>query len=73
MSKIQSGNAVHDDACAAADSTRSAVLATPGVTPAQAKAADIAAYRAIRASALANNCGVTQFVNALRELGTGGV
>ena len=72
MSKVQSGNPTHDATCAVADTTRSAVLATPGVTAAQAKAADIAAYRTMRASALTNNCGVTTFVNALTELGVGG-
>ena len=71
MSKIQSGNSTHDAACAAADATRSAALAV-ATTQSAAKTADIACYRTMLASALANSCGPTQFINALKELGTGG-
>jgi hypothetical protein len=70
MSKVQSGNPVHDAACAAADATLQ--LALVGASQATAKSATITAYRTMRASALANNCGASQFIDALRELGTGG-
>ena len=70
MSKIQSGNAPHDTACAAAETTRQAAVS--GATQSAAKTAEIAFYRTCLASALANGCGATTFINALRELGTGG-
>ena len=72
MSKIQSGNKTHDDACNAADTTRSAVLATPGVTQAQAKTADITYFRACLGSAIANGVQPGIFSDALKQLGTGG-
>lgn len=71
MSKVQNGNKTHDDAVTTAEGLRQTAAA--GATQAATKTADIAAYRAMLASALANNCGATTFITALRELGTGGV
>jgi hypothetical protein len=72
MPVIHSENPTHRANMFAAEATRQLAMAG-ATTPAAAKAADITFYRAARASALANNCGVTTFVNALRELGVGGV
>jgi len=72
MSKIKTGNKAHDDACDVAESTRqSAITAT--TTQANARTAEITYYRALKASAIANNCSPAQFTTALMELGTGGV
>jgi len=71
MSKVQNANKTHDDVVTAAEGLRQTTIV--GGTQAQTKAADVAAYRTMLASALANNCGATTFITALRELGTGGV
>lgn len=72
MSKIASENRIHQANCDAAELTRQVAMnGTP--TQATAKAADIAFMRTALASALANNCSPSVFVQALRELGTGGI
>lgn len=71
MSKVSSGNKTNDDAITNSEATRQIAVAA-ATTQSAARTADIAHYRACVASALANNCGATQFINALRELGTGG-
>jgi len=71
MSVTYSENATHRANLLAAEQVRQAA-AVPGATMAQLKAADIAFFRTARASAIANGCGVAQFVAALYELGTGG-
>lgn len=70
MSKVSSANIVHD-----ATVTRSEGIyqsAVVGATQSAANAAAITHYRACLASAVANSCGVTTFMDALRQLGTGG-
>jgi len=69
MSLLHSDNAVHRGNLLAAEQVRQA---TAGTTAASVKAADIAFYRSALSSAKANGCGHGQFVDALRELGTGG-
>jgi hypothetical protein len=71
MAATKSGNATHDANCLQAEGVRQAAIAV-ATTQSAAKAADIAAFRTMLASAIANTCGPTQFINALRELGTGG-
>ena len=71
MAATKTGNATHDAATQVAEVTRQAAVAA-ATTQAQAKTADISFYRTCLASALANNCGATQFIRALQELGTGG-
>jgi hypothetical protein len=74
MSVIKTGNVAHDNALIAAETSRQVAATAAGMNAAQMKTADIAFYRACKASAVANNNngGVEQFTNALRELGTGG-
>ena len=71
MSKVQSGNKTHDDACNAAGAIQAAALAV-ATTQSAAKTADIAYFRACRASAITNGVAPAQFIAALVELGTGG-
>jgi hypothetical protein len=71
VSKVQSGNPVHDAACAVAAATQAAALAV-ATTQSAAKTADIAYFRTCRASAITNGVAPVQFVTALVELGTGG-
>ena len=71
MSTSNSGNQTHDNAVRAAEGTRQ--TATAGASQAAVNTAEIAFYRSVRASALANGCGVETSVNALRALGTGGI
>ena len=67
----KTGNVTHDNNIIAAEGVRQqAMVGTPSA--ATAKAADIAFFRAGRASALANGVGPTEFIRALMELGTGG-
>jgi hypothetical protein len=71
MSIIYSENVAHRAALLAAEQALQAA-AVPGASAATLKAAAIAFHRAALSSALANNCGITTFTTALRELGTGG-
>jgi hypothetical protein len=66
MSVSKSGNQNHDNT-----STRRQT-ACAGATQAAFISAEITFYRAAKASALANGCGVEPFITALRQLGTGG-
>jgi hypothetical protein len=67
------GNKTHDDAVAASEGSRQSAVKAPGASQATVKAAEIAHYRACIASAKANGQPYQQFVEALMELGTGGV
>jgi hypothetical protein len=67
----QSTMSLHKDAVTAAEQIRQAVLATPGVTQAQAKAADIAFHQAVVTSAMANSVSPSVSLQALRSLGAG--
>lgn len=71
MSIIRTGVKNHDDTCQAAEAVFQAATG-PGVTQTTAKSAAIAFHRACLASALANGVQPGVFVEALRELGTGG-
>jgi hypothetical protein len=71
MSTIKTSNDTHNTTVNVAEGSRQAAVMA-ATTQAQAKAADIAFYRVARASALANNCGVSAFIQALHSLGTGG-
>lgn len=72
MSTSQSGNKTHDDAVAKAESIRQSA-SVPGTAQATVKAADIGHYRSCLSSALANGINPTCFIQALRDLGTGGM
>jgi hypothetical protein len=79
VSIIQSENRVHAATCQASELTRqnavSAAIAAGGgsaVVAATIKTAEIAHYRAIVASCLANNLPFGNFTQALINLGTGG-
>jgi hypothetical protein len=61
MSLLHSDNVVHRAALLSAEQTRQA---NAGVTAASVRAADIAFYRAARASAIANNCSAAAFTVA---------
>jgi hypothetical protein len=50
---------------------QTAIQAAAG-NAASIRAAEISYFRSARASAIANACGMTQFTDALHELGTGG-
>jgi hypothetical protein len=76
---IEHINKTHQASCIAAEGTRQnalaqAVLAGGGsaAVAAAVKASDVAFYRAVIASAKANNQPYGQFVEALSFLGTGG-
>jgi hypothetical protein len=77
MSAIQmsdlstAGNRTHQANLLASEATRQAAAAA-ATTQAAMRTADIAHYRTCLASAIANNCSTNTFVNALKELGTGG-
>jgi hypothetical protein len=68
-----SGNQAHDDTVAASESGRQSAVKASGASQATVKAAEISHYRACIASAKANGQPYQQFVEALMELGTGGV
>ena len=72
MSIVYSENATHRAALLAAENTRNASYAAAAGNQASIKAADIAYARAALASAKANNCGVSQWQDMLRELGVTG-
>ena len=71
MSIPQSTNFPHTAALNVSEAARQVAVAAATIQAA-ARTAEITHYRACLASAVANNCGATQFINALRELGTGG-
>jgi hypothetical protein len=71
MSTSNTGNLTHDGAVQVAESSRQAVV-VKGATQATVVAAEIAFYRAARASAIANKCSPSTFIQALKDLGVGG-
>jgi hypothetical protein len=80
MSVIQSDNKIHAATCVASEGTRQndvaqAILAGggSGTVAAAVRTAEIAHYRRVVASAVANGLQSAQFGQALRDLGTGGV
>jgi hypothetical protein len=72
MSVIATDNATHRATAQAAEATRQAALQAAGATTASIKAAEIAFYRTLRASAISNSLSPHQFIEALFELGVGG-
>ena len=72
MSVIKSGNKTHDDTCVLAEGARQQAVGVAGVSQATVRTAEIAFYRALMASAVANGLPSAQFGAALRDLGTGG-
>ncbi len=71
MSKVDTDNLTHNKTVTISEGLRQAVVAAAS-TPAAIRTAEITHYRTCLASARANNCGVTTFMDALRELGVGG-
>ena len=65
-----SPNAVHNATVSSALSVCQSVT-VPGASQAAVKAADIAFYRACLASAIANKCGTSGYIMALKALGVG--
>ncbi len=72
MSVIASENATHRAKIVNAETVRQAAVQAVGATPATIKAAEIAFFRTLRASAISNNVSPHQFIIALQELGVGG-
>jgi hypothetical protein len=71
MSISKSGNKSHDDTANAAEGVRQIAVAA-AASQSAARTAEIAYYRALKTSALANGVGIEPIVAALRELGTSG-
>jgi hypothetical protein len=73
MSCIQSSNFVHNQTCNASEGVRQVAVAAAGSNQSAVRAADIAHYRNVKASCIANNnySGIASATYALRELGTG--
>ncbi|UPJ69884.1 hypothetical protein [Bradyrhizobium sp. 187] len=79
---IRSGHATHDATCVAAETTKQAVIGSAKLAydtggslatyVAAIKTAEIAFYRSLVASCVANGLPSSQFYPALRDLGTGG-
>ena len=65
----QSTMSLHLDAVRAAQGDRQNAMAVPGLTQAAAKAADIAYFQAVVASAMANSISPSAALDALRSLG----
>ena len=72
MSVVYSDNATHRANLLAAENTRNAAYIAAAGNQASIKAADMVYARAALASAKANNCGVSQWQDMLRELGVTG-
>jgi hypothetical protein len=70
MSSIRSDNKIHEAACINSEMLRQADMAT-ATTAAQVKAADVAHYRRVIASAKLNGLPFVEFTRALMDLGTG--
>jgi hypothetical protein len=68
MSSIYSENSTHRQNILNAERTRQASI-TPTSTQAQVTAVEISFYRSCLNSAIANNCGATDFIMALWSLG----
>ncbi len=80
MSIIKSENKIHTATCALSEATRqgdvaAAIVANGGsaTVAAAVRTAEVAHYRRIVASALANGLPTQEFTRALLDLGTGGV
>jgi hypothetical protein len=72
MSAIKTGIKAHDDTCIAAEMNRQTAIAAGGAVQSAVKSAEIAFYRSVVASCLANGLPFGNFTQALRDLGTGG-
>jgi hypothetical protein len=67
-----SENATHQANLQSYEQIKQVAITAAAGNAASIKAAEISYYRSARSSAIANACGVTQFIDALHELGTGG-
>jgi hypothetical protein len=72
MSIVYSENSTHRQNLLNAENTRTAAYVAAAGNQASIKAADIAYARSALSSAKANNCGVSQWQDMLRELGVTG-
>jgi hypothetical protein len=73
-SKIKSGLAAHDAACALAYGVCQSAIAAAAGSQSAVLSAEVTYYRAVLASALANGSSeASYFSQTLRALGTGGV
>jgi hypothetical protein len=72
MSVTRTGLASHDSTCNVSEGTRQAAVVA-GASQATVRTAEIAHYRACKASAVANGVNPSCFVDALYALGTGGL
>ena len=70
MPSVKTGIVAHDAACAVAESIRQSAVA--GASQAAVKAAEIICYRAIISSCRAQGLPFSNFMAALRDLGTDG-
>jgi hypothetical protein len=66
-SVVQTGNATHDAACAAALTTCNQAIAAAAGNSASIKTAEQTYYRAVVKSALANGCGVEPAMTVLQK------
>jgi hypothetical protein len=69
---IRSANTAHASTVLLAEAQRQISVAASGNNQGAVGTAEITFYRTCLASAKANNCGYSQFVVALQQLGTGG-
>jgi hypothetical protein len=67
-----SENKTHQANIVAAEFQRQIAYAAAAGSASAIKSADLAYFRSLRASAIANNCSPAQFQSALVELGTAG-
>jgi hypothetical protein len=72
MTSINSTNRTHQAACDNSESIRQAAVAAAGGSAAAIKTAEIAHYRRIISSCVANSLPYSNFVYALQSLGTDG-
>ena len=72
MSAANSNNSAHNNTQNQAEGVRQAAIA-PGATLATINAAEVAFYRSVVRSALANGIGVSSAMTALRGLGVTGL
>jgi hypothetical protein len=67
-----SENKIHQQNIIVAEFQKQVAYSAAAGNAASIKAADLAYFRSLRSSAIANNCSPAQFQAALRELGTTG-
>jgi hypothetical protein len=65
----KTASAPHNATVFSAESTRQSAVRGAGVTPAQARTAEIAYYQAVYASAVSNGVDAGPFIHAVQNLG----